>query len=426
MKTPLYCSVRKGLCCAILVLILILSCSFTTLGSVAERDDGLIISQLDARTTKNHYEYVTMVLKTGYGHEPQNKQGLNSLTNELVYLLLRTSCALEVNYYPFAEYTVFTFVVWPDDFTLFCAELDGLIRLDTLLLYDLCNELINLHLHTAETLSNQAQSILYELLYGPEHPYLNKFKPDYTKLSINEVNNWFRAIYKPNNLIISTTAELPVDFLKRPTGREMKQKVLVAAIPPGYADGPAQRFLASDAPLSTVFLAFPGPQPQEAEFFTGRIVQKYLHHQLWLSLRQDLGYCYDLQVNYSYLNEPTAPTITIAFQVLPENTEPALDAVFRVLEKLETTTLTPEEIQSYREQEEKAQQRNYDVPGFLSLMDALGVQLDLAWATDYEQYCANLKLVSADGISSFAQTYFPKWRLSVVGPVPAGRNKHLP
>jgi hypothetical protein len=55
------------------------------------------------------------------------------------------------------------------------------------------------------------------------------------------------------------------------------------------------------------------------------------HHQLWLRLRQELGYSYDLRVDYSYLSEPTAPTITIGFQVLPENTGPALDAVFGVL-----------------------------------------------------------------------------------------------
>ncbi|HHW12392.1 MAG TPA: insulinase family protein, partial [Firmicutes bacterium] len=372
MKTHPHFSVRKGLFLAVLILSTTLCCPLTIWGSSTRRVDPLVVSKLDPISKEENYEYVTMILKTGYGHEPSEKRGLNTLTNELVYLLLRNTRALEVNYYPFAEYTIFTFVVWRDDFAAFCAELDALIRLDTLLLYDLCNELINQHIHTAKTPFVTGQSILYELLYGPDHPYLNRFKADYSKLDINEVNTWFREIYKPNNIVISTTSELPEDFLKKPSGRDLQKRVLNPEIPPSLATDPVYRFTDARAPVSTIFIAFPGPKPEEDGFFVSRIIQKYLQHQLWSRLRQERGYCYDLQVSYSYLNEPTAPNITIAFQVLPENTEPAIYEVFNLLEELEREPLTPEEIRYFVELEEKSQDKNYSTPSFLSLMDAIG------------------------------------------------------
>jgi hypothetical protein len=287
--------IRKGVPLVFLLIVTVLACSWPGFASPEKRTDGLIVSELASATPKNNYEYLTMIVKTGYGHEPKEKPGLNNLTNELVYFLLRGTRALEVSYYPFAEYTVFSFVIWREDFRAFCAELDAIIRLDTLLLYDLCNELIYQHLHTAKTPFAIGQHLQYELLYGPDHPYLNRFIADYTKLNINEVNTWFREIYKPNNLIISTTVKLPEDFLKKPNGRDMRKKVIHPEVPPNFAADQPSRFTEVNAPLSTIFLSFPAPQPHEDGFWAGRIVQKYLRHQLWLTLRQELGFCYDIQ-----------------------------------------------------------------------------------------------------------------------------------
>lgn len=406
----------KGFSFVFLIITAILACSFTAFASPEAREDGLLVSELNSAGDKGQYEYLTMILKTGYAHEPKEKPGLNTLTNELIYLLLRNTCALEVSYYPFAEYTVFSFVIWQEDFKTFCAELDAIIRLDTLLLYDLCNELIYQHYHTAKTAFDLCAEIQYELLYGPEHPYLNPYQADYTKLNINEVNAWFREIYKPNNIIISTTAPLPADFLKKPNGRDMQKQVVVPTVPPNYAAGHAARFSEVNAPLNTVFISFPWPRPEEEDFWAGRIIQKYLQHQLWLILRQELGFCYAIQVDYSYLSKPAAPNLTIAFQVLPENTEAALSAVFRLLEKLETEALSPEEIGSLIEQEEKLQKRNYEAPRYLSLMDALAARLEINWLTDYEEYLSRLHGLTPEQILSFAQSALPDWRLSIVGP----------
>ncbi|NLW55909.1 MAG: insulinase family protein [Firmicutes bacterium] len=410
--------VRIRVLLALLLLVLVLACSWTTAASLEEREDGLIISKLTSIETEDNYEYLTMLLKTGYGHEPEGKYGLNNLTNELVYFLLRTTSALDINYYPFAEYTVFTFVLWREDFRDFCFELDAIIRLDTLLLYDLCNGLIYRHYHTAKPPALAGQRVLYELLYGPAHPYLNQFKADYTKLNINEVNMWFREIYKPNNLIISTTAELPEDFLRKPSGRDLQKKVVVPEIPPRLTTGPAYQFTKVHTPYSTIFLSFPGPQPTEDRYFVGRLLQRYLQQQLWRRLRQELGYCYNVQVSFSSLQEPTAPNIMIAFQVLPENTEQALHEVFRLLEQMEEEPLTPEAIAHLIAQEEKYQQKNYSLPRFLSLMDAIGTHLGLTWAVNEEEYRSALQKITGEDLSSFTQTYLKDWSLSVAGPEP--------
>lgn len=417
--------IRKGVPLVILLLVLTLTCTLSASVSREERADGLIVSKLYSTEKEDNYEYLTMILKIGYGHEPKEKHGLNNLTHELIYLLLRSTSALDVNYFSFAEYTVFTFVLWQDDFSKFCSELDAIIQLDALLLYDLCNQLIYQHYHTPETPTNTGQRILYEILYGPTHPYLNGFKADYTQLNINEVNSWFREIYKPNNIIISTTAELPEDFLKKPSGRDMEKIVSVPEVPAISAAGPAHQFTEVHAPFSTIFLSFPGPKPNTNDFFTARFIQKYLQHQLWLRLRQELGYCYDVQVNYSYLSEPTAPNITIAFQVLPENTEPALHEVFNLLEKMAKEPLPSEEIAYLVEREEKYQRKNYSTPRFLSMMDAIGVHLGITWATDYEEYSAELQKLTGDDIFRFTQTYLKNWRLSVVGPDLADLNANF-
>jgi len=410
--------IRKKASRGLLLFLIILTCTLSTTASIEEREDGLVISTRTLPAAEDNYEYLTLLLKTGYGHEPAGKYGLHNLTNELIFFLLRTTSALEVNYYPYAEYTVFTFVLRREDFRAFCSELDTIIRLDTLLLYDLCNELIYRHYHTPQPPARVGQHVLYELLYGPAHPYLNQFKADYPKLNINEVNLWFREIYKPNNLVISTTAELPEEFLRKPSGRDLQKKVVLPAIPPPLIGGPAFRFTETRTPYSTIFLSFPGPRPTEDAYFTARVLQKYLQTQLWKRLRQDLGYCYHVQVNYTALQEPTAPNITIILQVLPENTEPALNEVFRLLAQLEKEPPTPEEIAHLSAREEKKQQKNYSSPRFLSYMDALGVHLGLTWATGLEEFSAALQNITGDDLRYFTQTYLKQWRLAVAGPEP--------
>ncbi len=380
------------------------------------REDGLtIILREPIEKKRTTLSFLRMIVKTGSAHEQPDKAGINKLTNEILYYIFRASSALEVNFLSLPEYTIFDFTVSPVKFLDFCRELDTVIRLDALLLHDLCNELINYHLNEPKNPGKTALIKFYEKLYGIDHPYLHHYCPNYNNLNIAEVNNWFREIFRPANLIIATSEKLPPDFLLKPAGRDLKGKPsLETKKIQKLEKKPEFNFTPVRDNLCTAVIGFSAPQIKEKTFFAGFLLTKFLEDELWQLLRQQSGLVYDVQVYYSYLTEPSAPNIKIIFQTLPETIESALEIINRILDGLKSDGIPQPRIEYliqreklYLENRKKTPGYEVQIAGFQVLSDHYQSEQDLL---------VSLREVSTEESKELANRIATSLCISLAGP----------
>jgi predicted Zn-dependent peptidase len=388
--------------------------------SIQVRDDGLTLAvrPLPEKEQKQPYQYLTMIIKTGSAHDPAAKSGLTTLTNELLYLFFYNSSALQVDLNTAPDFSIIHFVVANSDYDTFINELDGIIRLEALTMYDQCNELILAHQNEPIMPGYNTAIKLAELLYGPSHPYRCGLTPNFKQLNITDVNNWFRKIYRPNNLIVASSKELPEAFLRRPSGRDMKSPVNPPEIPPAKGSSASEVvFNPVRDNVSTIRIGFSAPKISEADFFPALMARKYLEKELWQAIREESGYCYDLQVAYSYLPNSAAPDLEISFQTLPSETDRAVLKTLAVLElatnkempmKILPEILEREELlEKYRDQSGLQLVRNAAFQAFTSQK----------WPGDSGEYLAKLSEVKATDISRWIAAGLPRIKIAIAGPV---------
>jgi hypothetical protein len=287
------------------------------------RNDGLIVmkAEITPKTAQTPC-LVSLILKTGYADDPAGQSGLTELTNQLLYRVFLNSSALNIHYHTYAKFSKFNFVVSDKDFKTFCTELDSAIRAEALMLYDECNELIRDFKNQPQVPGSIGEFNLYRMLYGNIHPYLAVFKNNYPDLNIDTVNSWFRKIYRPNNLMIATSTDLPPDFLLKPSGRDMKEAVTFPKTPSAdCAPKPTINCAWIQNNISTIYVGLPGPPIRDNNLFAMIVMQRYLQKELWDKLREEMGLCYDVQVSYPYLQEPDAPSLIVSLATLPADTD---------------------------------------------------------------------------------------------------------
>ncbi len=385
------------------------------------REDGLTV--LKAAIPKEEIPnlcLITLVAKTGYADDPEGKAGLTELMNRLLYLIFSNSSALNVAYYTSAEFSKFNFVVSAREFKSFMAELDSIIRTDALLLYDECNQLIQDYKNQPRSPGFIAEINLYRLLYGNSHPYLAAFNANYADLDIDAVNTWFRKVYRPNNLLIASTTDLPSDFLMRPSGREMREVIRFPEIPAvNCAPKPVIRYNQIQDNVANIYIGLPGSSITENSLFAMMVTQRFLQKELWNKLREEMGLCYDLQVSYSYLQEPTASPLIISLATLPADADTAIAEIIRILTGIATAPLASEQLSSMKEQEKNRAKILYN--SIFRRVDGLLYEriFGLAWLKDSESYLNLFDQVTPEEISKFTAQQLKYLKVSVAGPFPA-------
>lgn len=381
------------------------------------RDDGLTLAirPLPKDEQNLSLQYLTLIVKTGWAHDPDGKAGLTTLTNELLYLFFYNTSSIQVSHDTAPDFSIFQFTVASGDFDAFVNELDGIIRFEALTLYDECNELIMAHQYEPVIPGYSAQVKLAELIYGSSHPYRIGLTPNFKKLNISDVNNWFRKIYRPNNLIVASSKDLPEAFLRRPSGRDMKSSVVPPEIPTAKT-GPSEAvFVPVRDNVSTVRIGFAAPRMNESGFFTVLLAQKYFDKELWQVIREESGYCYDIQVDYHYLSNSVAPFLQISFQTLPEETEQAVLKTLAVLEaplndnsKKRLAEILDREMQmtDYRDRLGRRLIQNAAFQAFSGR----------TWFGDSAEYLAKLNEIKAADISDWIAAALPRVKIAVAGP----------
>jgi hypothetical protein len=390
------------------------------------RDDGLTMAvhPLPKEDQNLSRQYLTLIVKTGWAHDPAAKPGLTTLTNELLYLFFYNTSALQVDENTAPDFSIFQFVVASADFDVFVSELDAIIRFEALTMYDQCNELILAHQNEPIMPSYNASIKLAELIYGPVHPYRRGLTPNFKQLNISDVNNWFRKIYRPNNLIVASSKDLPEDFLRRPSGREMKSAVIPPVIPPAKASPlPEAVFIPVRDYVSTVQIGFSAPKINEAGFFPALMARKFLEKELWQVIREESGYCYDLQVSYSYLPNSMAPVLTISFQTLPEETGQAVLKTLAVLESATNKESPRKRLPEILDREKQLSDYQDRLGGQLVRNAAFQALSGRTWFGDSGEYLAKLNETHANHISQWITEGLPHIKIAIAGP--AGVEKQM-
>jgi predicted Zn-dependent peptidase len=381
------------------------------------RNDGLSIIQLhNPQDEMSPVCYLTMIIKTGYANDPNDKAGLTDLTNELFYYLLRNSSASGISYYTAAEFSLFNFTISRQNFTSFCSVLDFMIRQDALLLYDLCNQLTRDHLNEPHPDNLKAMINYHELIYGAAHPYLAIDYPCYRNLTISDVNNWFRLIYRPNNLIVAASSKLPTDFLRKPFGREIQELIKLPDIPVASPDIKKATVTTVHDNLNTIVIGFLAPRIDQDDCLTTILIQKYLQKELYDEICEKSGLCYDIAVSYSYIHESSVPTLTIGCQSLPEDCDLVVNQIIQVLGKLSVEGMPEDRENQILTKETQQMIIRYYSPWYAIQNQALQVYFDQEWIGDVAVYNDKLSQVSQKQVKKVIANGLKNLKISIAGP----------
>lgn len=197
-----------------------------------------------------------------------------------------------------------------------------------------------------DTLAREAFS---EALFGPEHPYgISYPESAYDTLSRESLTDHYRRLYTGGNAIAVCSGHVGDEELKAIVG-------LAEQLPEGAA--PELRF---PEPESRPFVHIERPEalqsslrigrllfPRNHPDFTGMqvvatVLGGYFGSRLMRNLREEHGYTYGVMA--SAVNFDRAGYLAIAAQVGAEVTRPALDEIFREIERLRREPVGEEEL----------------------------------------------------------------------------------
>ncbi|HEX2953064.1 MAG TPA: hypothetical protein VHR47_03660 [Bacillota bacterium] len=246
------------------------------------RDDGLTVVNVSSEDCKEPVQYLTLLIKTGSASDPIGKAGLMECTNELLgYVFRGSTAASQIYRYTGQDFSYFQFTIARSNLKSFMEQLDERLRSDVILAYDFSNWLLYQRKAKPVNPAKPAYLNFSAMLYGTNHPYILQLNPDYNNLNINEINKWFRRVYRPNNFIISSSFKIPEDFLRQPVGKEFKAPVGLPDIPSPHCERkPAIRYVKIHDNCSTVLMGFSGPKIDDEEYFAFRLGTLYLETEL--------------------------------------------------------------------------------------------------------------------------------------------------
>ena len=383
------------------------------------QNDGITVLKLELQKgLKLNYCYLTLVLKNGYANDPAGNSGLTFLTNQLLYRAFLNTSALDVRYETYANFSQFYFLIPLKEYAMFCKELDAIIRMEALMMYDECHAIIQGRKNEPQNPAILGLMDLYKMLYGNDHPYLSVFQGNLPNLDINTVNDWFRKTYRPSNMIIAATADLPGDFLMKPSGRDLKSPVAFTRTPPALCPArPMLHWTQIEGNISSVFVGLPGPALHDKDCFSMMVLRRFLQKELWEKLREEMGLCYDVQVRYSYLRESMAPSLIISLETLPADADIAIAKIIDVLLQVtDKNGVTAQRLSLIQEQEKS--RAGYQNNSIFQQLDGLVYEtmFTAPWLKDSKQYLKNFNTVTADDLAKLVAARIKFIKISVARP----------
>lgn len=252
-----------------------------------------------------------------------------------------------------------------------------------------------------------------ELIFGPTHPYgIDVKEPDFERVSINELKEFYKARYNYSNCTIIASGKLPEDlrdtlnfYLGRDKWGSELRDLNQAANPESAAPG-LHFTVREDAIQSAIRIGRLLFNKTHEDYFKFQVLNTllggYFGSRLMANIREDKGYTYG--IGSGITNLVHGGYFYITTEVGAEVTAAAIDEIYREIDKLKQELVSDLELQTVK---------NYMLGNFLRSVDgpfALAEKFRSIWefGLDYsffDRYFAAVKSVSPKELRDLANKY---------------------
>lgn len=256
------------------------------------------------------------------------------------------------------------------------------------------------------------------------HPYaLSVLGTEATvaNLSRTDLESFHQTYFRPDNIVISVagriTPEAAVAQIERVFGDwQPAGEVLTASTLPGLIAQPCQVTTAQETQQSIVMLGYLACAVQQTDYAALKLLNTYLGNglssRLFVELREKRGLAYD--VSAFYPTRQSLSTFVVYMGTAPENTQTAFDGLRTEVERLCSTMLSDEELQTAKNkllgQYALGKQTNAQLAQTYGWYETIGLGMD--FDTKFQQ---DVTGVTPEIAQAVAKRYFIEPYISLVG-----------
>ncbi|MBD1809665.1 insulinase family protein [Microcoleus sp. FACHB-SPT15] len=269
----------------------------------------------------------------------------------------------------------------------------------------------------------QLRQVMYQ-----DHPYAVSIlgtEATASRLNRADLELHHQTYFRPDNMVISiagrVTPEQAVEQVKQVFGDWQSPATPLPIQPlPSIVSQPSQVVTPQETQQSIVMLGYLASPVQAQDYAALKLLNTYLGNglssRLFVELREKRGLAYD--VSAFYPTRQSASTFVVYMGTAPENTETALVGLSTEVERLCSTPLSPDELQTAKNkllgQYALGKQTNAQLAQTYGWYETLG--LGIEFDTQFQQDVAN---VTPEMAQAVARLYFLEPYVSVVGPAEA-------
>jgi zinc protease len=261
------------------------------------------------------------------------------------------------------------------------------------------------------------------------HPYAQSSlgsEETVSQLGRSDLQHYHQTYFRPDNLVISIAGRLvPEDaiaLVDQIFGNWQVPTVADRVLPlpalhlPTIAPQPQRSITCQDTQQAIVMLGYQAAAVQEADYMALKLLSTYLGNglssRLFVELREKRGLAYEVSAFY-----PTRLDVSqfvVYMGTAPGNTAIALDGLQQEVERLQTTRLTPDELQASKNkllgQYALGKQTNAQIAQTFGWYETLGLGIEFD-----QQFQQAIAAVTAETAQATADRYFTTPYMSLVG-----------
>ena len=261
-----------------------------------------------------------------------------------------------------------------------------------------------------------------------DHPYaLSVLGTEATVLELKrtDLEDFHQTYFRPDNIVISIagriTPEDAFEQVERVFGDWLPPKTpIIAAVLPSLTSKPCIVTTAQETQQSIVMLGYLTPAVKDADYAALKLLNTYLGNglssRLFVELREKRGLAYD--VSAFYPTRQSASTFAVYIGTAPENTETALVGLRTEVDRLCTTPLSADELQTAKNkllgQYALGKQTNAQLAQTYGWYETLGLGIEFD-----SKFQDDVNSVTPEMAQAVATRYFIEPYLSLVGPAAA-------
>lgn len=257
-----------------------------------------------------------------------------------------------------------------------------------------------------------------------DHPYGRSVlgtEASVSALTCADLKQFHASYFRPDNIVISVagriTPEAAIEQIQHVFGDWQPSEAVPAKTLPSLVSQPCQVTTAQATQQSIVMLGYLACAVQDEDYGALKLLNTYLGNglssRLFVELREKRGLAYD--VSAFYPTRQSLSTFVVYMGTAPENTQTAFDGLYTEVERLCTTTLTDQELQTAKNkllgQYALGKQTNAQLAQTYGWYETIGLGIDFD-----KKFQDDVTRVTPEIAQAVAKRYFIEPYVSLVGP----------